>query len=70
MRDKPRLENMKVIYDETPEQMVKGLMPLLEGGREYRGRLLRQHAGTHPRIQKSHGRISGVEGNGTQRSPA
>jgi len=29
---KPRLENMKVIYDETPEQMVLGLMPLLESG--------------------------------------
>jgi 5-methyltetrahydrofolate--homocysteine methyltransferase len=27
---KPRLENMKVIYDETPEQMVQGLIPLLE----------------------------------------
>ncbi len=29
---KPRLENMKVVYDETPEQMVKGLMPLLNAG--------------------------------------
>ncbi len=29
---KPRLENMKVVYDETPEQMVKGLMPLLDAG--------------------------------------
>jgi 5-methyltetrahydrofolate--homocysteine methyltransferase len=29
---KPRLENMKIIYDETPEQMVKGLVPLLEAG--------------------------------------
>jgi len=29
---KPRLENMKVIYDETPEQMVKGLVPLLQAG--------------------------------------
>lgn len=29
---KPRLENMKVVYDETPEQMVKGLMPLLQAG--------------------------------------
>ncbi|MGD0738660.1 MAG: homocysteine S-methyltransferase family protein [Terracidiphilus sp.] len=29
---KPRLENMKVIYDESPEQMVKGLVPLLETG--------------------------------------
>jgi 5-methyltetrahydrofolate--homocysteine methyltransferase len=29
---KPRLENMKVIYDESPEQMVKGLLPLLETG--------------------------------------
>jgi len=29
---KPRLENMKVVYDETPEQMVKGLVPLLAAG--------------------------------------
>lgn len=29
---KPRLENMKIIYDQTPEQMVKGLPPLLESG--------------------------------------
>ncbi|MGB7267659.1 MAG: homocysteine S-methyltransferase family protein, partial [Terracidiphilus sp.] len=27
---KPKLINMKVVYDETPEQMVKGLMPLLD----------------------------------------
>jgi 5-methyltetrahydrofolate--homocysteine methyltransferase len=29
---KPLLINMKVVYDETPEQMVKGLKPLLEAG--------------------------------------
>ena len=29
---KPKLVNMKVVYDETPEQMVKGLVPLLEAG--------------------------------------
>jgi 5-methyltetrahydrofolate--homocysteine methyltransferase len=28
----PKLVNMKVLYDETPEQMVKGLMPILEAG--------------------------------------
>ena len=28
----PRLVNMKVVYDETPEQMVQGLVPLLEAG--------------------------------------
>jgi 5-methyltetrahydrofolate--homocysteine methyltransferase len=28
----PRLVNMKVAYDETPEQMVEGLLPLLEAG--------------------------------------
>lgn len=28
----PRLVNMKVVYDETPEQMVRGLRPLLEAG--------------------------------------
>ncbi|HEX4065381.1 MAG TPA: homocysteine S-methyltransferase family protein [Acidobacteriaceae bacterium] len=28
----PQLVNMKVVYDETPEQMVKGLVPLIEAG--------------------------------------
>ena len=28
----PKLVNMKVVYDETPEQMVQGLVPLLEEG--------------------------------------
>lgn len=29
---KPRLINMKVVYDESPEQMVKGVVPLLQAG--------------------------------------
>jgi 5-methyltetrahydrofolate--homocysteine methyltransferase len=29
---KPQLIDMKVVYDETPEQMVKGLLPLLTTG--------------------------------------
>jgi 5-methyltetrahydrofolate--homocysteine methyltransferase len=29
---KPRLENMKIIYDQTPEEMVKGLPALLKTG--------------------------------------
>src|SRR5688572_4945278 len=28
----PKLVNMKVVYDETPEQMVQGVRPLLESG--------------------------------------
>ncbi len=28
----PKLINMKVVYDETPEQMVRGVEPLLEAG--------------------------------------
>jgi 5-methyltetrahydrofolate--homocysteine methyltransferase len=28
----PKLINMKVVYDETPTQMVKGVVPLLEAG--------------------------------------
>ena len=28
----PSLVNMKVVYDETPDQMVKGLVPILEAG--------------------------------------
>jgi 5-methyltetrahydrofolate--homocysteine methyltransferase len=27
---KPQLVNMKILYDESPEQMVKGVVPLLE----------------------------------------
>ena len=29
---KPRLENLRVVYDETPEEMVRGVVPLLEAG--------------------------------------
>src|SRR5213079_2362330 len=28
----PKLVNMKVVYDETPEEMVKGVVPLLDAG--------------------------------------
>jgi 5-methyltetrahydrofolate--homocysteine methyltransferase len=28
----PKLINMKVVYDETPQQMVTGVVPLLEAG--------------------------------------
>ncbi|MEP6621932.1 MAG: homocysteine S-methyltransferase family protein [bacterium] len=28
----PRLENLKVVYDETPAEMVRGVVPLLEAG--------------------------------------
>jgi 5-methyltetrahydrofolate--homocysteine methyltransferase len=28
----PKLVEMQVVYDETPEQMVKGVAPLLEAG--------------------------------------
>jgi 5-methyltetrahydrofolate--homocysteine methyltransferase len=29
---KPRLENMKVVYDETPAEMVRGVAPLMDAG--------------------------------------
>ena len=29
---KPRLENLRVVYDETPAEMVRGVVPLLEAG--------------------------------------
>jgi 5-methyltetrahydrofolate--homocysteine methyltransferase len=29
---KPRLVNMRVMYDESPEEMVRGVVPLLEAG--------------------------------------
>ena len=28
----PKLVSLKVVYDETPEQMVEGVAPLLEAG--------------------------------------
>jgi 5-methyltetrahydrofolate--homocysteine methyltransferase len=28
----PKLVDLKVVYDETPEQMVTGVVPLLEAG--------------------------------------
>jgi 5-methyltetrahydrofolate--homocysteine methyltransferase len=28
----PKLVDMKVVYDETPEQMVAGLVPLVDAG--------------------------------------
>jgi 5-methyltetrahydrofolate--homocysteine methyltransferase len=28
----PKLVNMKVVYDETPEQMVGGVVPLIDAG--------------------------------------
>jgi 5-methyltetrahydrofolate--homocysteine methyltransferase len=28
----PKLVEMKVIYDETPQQMVRGVVPLMEAG--------------------------------------
>jgi 5-methyltetrahydrofolate--homocysteine methyltransferase len=33
----PKLVDMKVVYDETPEQMVKGVVPLLESGADIIG---------------------------------
>ena len=33
----PKLVDMKVVYDETPEQMVQGLVPLLEAGADIVG---------------------------------
>ena len=59
----PRLVNMKVVYDETPEQMVEGLARSSRGRSQHRRRLLRQHARAHSRLQNGDGRISGIEGN-------
>ena len=28
----PKLVNMKVVYDETPEEMVRGVAPLMDAG--------------------------------------
>ena len=49
----PKLMNMKVVYDETPEQMVQGRRPAARSRREHHRRLLRQHARPHPRVPQA-----------------
>ena len=49
----PKLINMKVVYDETPEQMVRGVVPLLEAGANIVGACCGSTPGSHSRVPAS-----------------
>ena len=53
----PKLIQMKVVYDETPEDMVARRRAAARGRRQHRRRLLRQHARPHPRISRGDRRV-------------
>ena len=52
----PVLEDMKVLYKETPEEMGAGLAEPARRGAEHRGGLLRQHARPPPPLPRDPGR--------------
>ena len=57
----PRLEDMKVIYKETPEQMVEGLVPLLAAGPRIVGACCGSTPASHSGIQARAGRLPGTK---------
>ena len=66
---KPQLINMKVVYDETPQQMVKGLMPLLESGASIVGSCCGstpEHIRAFRKVMDEFLASSGIEVNGGQ----
>jgi 5-methyltetrahydrofolate--homocysteine methyltransferase len=66
---KPQLINMKVVYDETPEQMVKGLLPLLEVGVNIVGSCCGstpEHIRAFRKVMDQYLESRGVEQNGGQ----
>ena len=67
---KPQLINMKVVYDETPEQMVKGLLPLLEAGANIVGACCGstpEHIRAFRKVMDEFLASKGIEVNGGQR---
>ena len=67
---KPRLVNMKVVYDETPEQMVRGLLPLLQAGANIVGSCCGstpEHTRAFRRVMDEFLQSKGIEPNGAQR---
>jgi ACT domain-containing protein len=58
----PSWSNMKVVYDETPEQMMRGVEPLLEAGANISAPVAAARRSTS-RISNQDGRISKIEGN-------
>jgi 5-methyltetrahydrofolate--homocysteine methyltransferase len=66
---KPRLINMKVVYDETPEQMVQGLMPLLKAGANVVGSCCGstpEHTRAFRKVMDEFLQSKGIEANGVQ----
>lgn len=60
----PRLENMKILYDETPEQMVQGLPPLLDAGANIVGACCGstpEHIRTFRRVMDGYLESKGIE---------
>jgi len=67
---KPRLVEMKVVYDETPEQMVKGLLPLLEAGANIVGACCGStpdHIRAFRKVMDEFLESKGIEPNGVER---
>jgi 5-methyltetrahydrofolate--homocysteine methyltransferase len=67
---KPRLINMKVVYDETPEQMVKDLLPLLNAGANIVGGCCGstpEHIRAFRKVMDEFLESKGIEANGGQR---
>ena len=49
----PKLVNMQVVYDETPEEMVRRRRAAAGSRRQHHRRLLRQHARSYSRLPES-----------------
>jgi 5-methyltetrahydrofolate--homocysteine methyltransferase len=66
---KPQLINMKVVYDETPEQMVKGLIPLLRAGANIVGSCCGstpEHIRAFRKVMDDFLELKGIDGKGGQ----
>ncbi len=67
---KPRLVDMKIVYDETPEQMAKGVMPLLESGANIVGACCGstpEHIRAFRKVMDEFLESKGIEPSGAQR---
>jgi 5-methyltetrahydrofolate--homocysteine methyltransferase len=67
---KPQLINMKVVYDETPEQMAKGVVPLLKAGASIIGSCCGstpEHIRAFRKVMGEFLESKGIESNGGRR---
>ena len=53
----PKLVDMKVVYDETPEQMVLRRRAAARSRCRHHRRLLRQHPRSYPCVSRRHGPV-------------